>query len=173
MNPIRLLPLAFVAASALVAAQPFGPPDAGRVPSPEALATLPGLSTAQQTELRRILLERRDQLEAVMDKARTEMQAQHKRLRTERERIDEQTAEKLRKALGEDGYRAYAEWRRATHGQRGPGAGRPHGPGGEGRGGPGRGEPHPPAAAPGGPGAPLAALAPEAPDDMAEAGDAD
>ncbi len=144
MNPIRLLPLAFLAVSALAAARPFGPPDAGRVPSPEALATLPGLGAAQQAELRRILLERRDQIEGVMDKAHAELQAQHKRLRAERERIDEQTAEKLRKALGEDGYRAYAEWRRAQHGLRGPAAGGPHpggGPDGRGPGGAGKGAP--------------------------------
>jgi len=147
MNPIRLLPLAFVAVSAFAVARPLGPPDADRVPSPEALATLPGLSAAQQAEVRRLLLERRDQIEGVMDKAHAEMQAQHKRLRAERERIDEQTAEKLRKALGEDGYRAYAEWRRAQHGVRGPAAGGPH----PGRGPDGRGA---------GKGAPLADLGP-------------
>ncbi len=41
---------------------------------------------------------------------RGEREAIDQRERTERERIEDQTAQKLRSALGEDGYRAYARW---------------------------------------------------------------
>jgi len=90
-----------------------------RVPSPEALATVPGLTAAQQADIRKALTERRDALEALRDKTRGEMQAMHKRVRAERERIDEVNADKLRKLLGEEGYQHFAAWQ-AEH-RRGPG----------------------------------------------------
>lgn len=108
-----------LALCAQASAQP-GP----RVPSPEALASVPGLTAAQQADVRKALTERRDALEALHDKARSEMQALHKRLRAERERIDEANADKLRKLLGEEGYQHFAAWQ-AEHRGHGP-MGGPH-----------------------------------------------
>ncbi len=108
-----------------------GPPHGPGAPSPEALATIPNLSAAQQTELRKILVERRDAHESVETKARVERDALAKKDRSEHERIDEQSAERLRKLLGDDGYRQFAEWQLAHHGGgpgRGPGSGPPGSP---------------------------------------------
>lgn len=93
-------------------AQPVPGPGA---PPAEALATIPDLTTAQQDDLRRILIQRRDALEAAEDKIHADMEALHKRARSEHERIDEQYAAQLRKALGDDGYRKYAGWQAAHH----------------------------------------------------------
>ncbi|HEY6942523.1 hypothetical protein [Dokdonella sp.] len=103
---------AMLAASA--GAQPMprvGPPlGHADVPPAEALATIPGIDAAQQAELRRILRERRDALEALRDKSRAAIDTQRKRDRDEAERIDDQSAERIRKLLGDDGYRRYAQW---------------------------------------------------------------
>lgn len=66
----------------------------------EALATVPDTSAAQQADIHRIENERRSAFADLFEKQRAE-----------RDRIDEQTAQKLRKALGEEGYRKYAEWK--------------------------------------------------------------
>jgi len=160
------LAAACLAASTFAAAMPPGPPGppGPPLPSAEELATIPTLSTQQQIELRKILLERRDALDATRDKTREAMEAQRKRERADVERIDEQSSERLRKLLGDDGFRRYAEWQlgqRGPHGfdgprrdddQRGPGRGGPGGPGGR-QGG-----------RPGSPQAPAGAGAPDAPD---------
>ena len=91
---------------------PMPPPGGGPmggVPSPEMLALIPDLTVAQQVEVRKILIARRDAIDALRDKERTE-----------HERIDDQSAERLRKLLGEDGYRTFAQ------------STAPHGPGREG-----------------------------------------
>lgn len=71
------------------------------VPSTELLATVPGLTATQQQEIRRIEIDKRDALEALRIKQRNEF-----------ERIDAQADERIRKLLGEDGYRRFAEWKR-------------------------------------------------------------
>jgi hypothetical protein len=118
------------------------PPPAGAPPhppgpsSPEALATIPDLTAMQQTELRKILLDRRDAHEAVESKSRAEHDALAKKDRSEHERIDEAGAERLRKLLGDDGFRQFAQWQFAHHPGGGePGAG-PQGPHGAPRHGP-------------------------------------
>ncbi|HEY0230843.1 MAG TPA: hypothetical protein VGC55_06310 [Dokdonella sp.] len=94
---------------------PHGPP----LPSAEELATIPSLSTQQQVELRKILLDRRDALDATHEKTHDAMEAQRKRERADVERIDEQSSERLRKLLGDDGFRRYAEWQLGQRGPRG------------------------------------------------------
>jgi hypothetical protein len=113
-------------------AQPMmpGPPPSpgGGVPSAEMLATT-DLTTAQQADVRRILMQKRDALDAAESKLHAQAEALHKQMRDEHERIDAQTSDQLRKALGEDAYKRYAEWSlRHEHGpmggpegQRGPG----------------------------------------------------
>lgn len=106
-----------------------GPPGPmGGVPSPEMLAQIPDLTAAQQVEVRKILIARRDASDALRDKERTE-----------HERIDDQSAERLRKLLGEDGYRTFAQ-STSPHGPGRDGS-PPHGdrPGGPDRNGPGDG----------------------------------
>jgi hypothetical protein len=107
------------------AAQPMPPPPgAPGVPPAEVLATVPGLTSAQQAELRKILVQRRDSQEAAQARMRTEFDALRVKERNERERIDEQSSEQLRKVLGDEGYRKYAEWdlahRGPPGGERGP-----------------------------------------------------
>jgi hypothetical protein len=108
-----------VSTSAFAQMMPPGPPGP---PPAEALATIPGLTTAQQVELRRILIQRRDAQDAAHAKARSEMEALHIKERSEAERIDEQYTDQLRKALGDDGYKNYALWDLAHRGppDRGP-----------------------------------------------------
>lgn len=79
----------------------------------EMLATLPDTSAAQQETIHRIENERRSAYADLFAKQRAE-----------RERIDADTAQKLRKALGDEGYRKYAEWK-LSHGH-GRGEGRMH-----------------------------------------------
>ena len=74
------------------------------LPSAEALATVPNLTTAQQIEVRKILVERRDAHEAAAAKSRAERDALAKKDRAEHERIDDQSTDRLRKLLGDDGY---------------------------------------------------------------------
>ena len=105
------------------------PPPGGGVPSAEMLATT-DLTTAQQADVRRILMQKRDALDAAESKLRTQAEALHKQMRDEHERIDAQTSDQLRKALGDDAYKRYAEWSlRHEHGPMG-GPDGPRGPGG-------------------------------------------
>jgi len=87
----------------------MGPPPGGHVPSAEVLATS-DLTPAQQADVRRILTQKRDALDAAESKLHTQMEALHKQMRDDHERIESQTAEQLRKALGEDAFKRYAEW---------------------------------------------------------------
>src|SRR5689334_21786552 len=102
--------------AASAGAQPLppeaGPPPRGRadVPPAEVLASIPGVDATQRAELRKILRERRDALEALRDKSHAAFDAQRRRDRDEAERIDDQSSERIRKLLGDDGYRRYAEW---------------------------------------------------------------
>lgn len=107
------------------AAHPPGPPMGGHVPSAEMLATS-DLTPAQQADVRRILTQKRDALDAAESKLRTQMEALHKQMRDEHERVETQTSDQLRKALGEDAFKRYAEW--SLHHEHGPMDG-PHGPG--------------------------------------------
>ena len=121
-------------AAADLGAQPMGhpgPPPGERVPSAEMLATS-DLTPAQQADVRRILMQKRDALDAAESKLHAQAEALHKQMRDEHERIDAQTSDQLRKALGEDGYKHYAEWSlRHEHGpmdgHHGPGMHGPHG----------------------------------------------
>ena len=113
---------------------PMGPPG-GHVPSAEMLATS-DLTPAQQADVRRILTQKRDALDAAESKLHTQMEALHKQMREEHERVDAQTSEQLRKALGEDAFKRYAEWSlRHEHGPiggpGGPGMHGMHGPHGD------------------------------------------
>jgi hypothetical protein len=96
-------------------AAPPPPPGVG-VPPVLMLATAPELSAAQQVEVRRILTQRRDAAEAIHQKTRIEMDALHARERAEHERIDAQAGEQLRKLLGDEGLRRFAQWQLAPHG---------------------------------------------------------
>jgi hypothetical protein len=140
-SPMRALPLRALLAALLLAGAatasaepgPHGPPGPPPAPSAEELATVPSLSTTQQVELRKILVERRNAHEAVESKTRDLMEAQRSKDRSDHERIDEQSSERVRKLLGDDGFKSYAEWQLA---HRGP-PGRGDGPGMRGPGGPG------------------------------------
>ncbi|HEU4665014.1 MAG TPA: hypothetical protein VFS55_13380 [Dokdonella sp.] len=114
---------AMLAASA--GAQPLphaGPPRGhAEVPPAEALATIPGIDAARQVELLKILRDRRDALEALRDRSRAAIDAQRKRDRDEADRIVDQSSERLRKLLGDEGYRRYAEWQ-SSHARPGGGA---------------------------------------------------
>ena len=157
-NPNRNLPrrgaLALLLASACAveaqaAPPPHEPPGPPPTPSMEELATVPALSTEQQVQLHKILAERRDAHEAIAKRSRGLLDAQRDKDRGEHERIDEQSSERVRKLLGEEGFRHYAEWQLA---HRGRGRGGPHAPG----------EPSGPAGRPRG--APLPGELPPAPD---------
>lgn len=87
-----------------------GPMRGPGVPPAELLATIDGLGASQQADIRKTLREQRDALDALRTRTRGEHEAIELRERSERERIEDQTAQKLRTALGEDGYRAYARW---------------------------------------------------------------
>lgn len=97
------------------------PPPPGGPISPEALATVPDLTAAQQVEVRRILIQRRDAHDAVRAKERSERDTQMARVRAEHERIDDASSEQLRKLLGDDGYRTLAQWQTQPPPPRGPG----------------------------------------------------
>ena len=135
-KPLAILVLVLASASAALA-EPPGPPGGG-VPPDEALATVPNLTTAQQLEVRRILTQRRDAQETLQTKTHTEFEALRIKERNERERIDDQASDQLRKALGEEGFRSFAEWSLAHRGPPGDGprppmrGGRPGGPGSDG-----------------------------------------
>lgn len=118
---------------------PPGPPPGVHVPSAEMLATS-DLTTAQQAEVRRILLQQRDALDTAASKMHAQMEALHKQMRDEHERIEAQTSDQLRKSLGDDAYKKYAEWAlrhapgpmEGLHGPGGPGMHGPRGPHGDG-----------------------------------------
>ncbi|MGN6517840.1 MAG: hypothetical protein ACTHK2_00255 [Dokdonella sp.] len=82
----------------------------GELPSAEALATLPGLDAARQAQLRKILRERRDALDALREKSRAALAAQRKHDRDEAEAIEDRSSERIRALLGDDAYRQYAQW---------------------------------------------------------------
>jgi hypothetical protein len=112
---IRTLLFTLMLAAGAAEAQPqpdgrAGPPPAARTPSPEALASVPGLDAAQQIEVRRILIQRRDAHDALHAKEIADRETQLARFRTEHERVDDDSSQRLRKLLGEDGYRTFAEW---------------------------------------------------------------
>jgi hypothetical protein len=116
---IRSAIVSALLASASATAAHAQPGPRGR-PSYELLATIPDLTAAQQQDIRRIESERRDAHDTLRIKQRNEQ-----------ERIDEQSESRLRKTLGDDGYRRYAEWKTGRMaGPAGfprPGMGRPHG----------------------------------------------
>jgi hypothetical protein len=112
---------ALFAASTKAQPMPPGPPAA---PLAEEAATIPGLTTAQQAEVRKILIQRRDAQDAEHIRLRAEFDALRVKERNERERIDEQNSEQLHKLLGDDGYRQYAQWDLAH--RRPPRPGREH-----------------------------------------------
>lgn len=127
----------FASASAGAWAQP--PPPPPPIPSPLELATIPGVSVTQQLELRKILVQGRDAAEALHRRQHAEFEALHTKYRGEHERLAEATDANVRKLLGEEGYKHFAEWQLAQ--RRGP----PHaGPPGM-RGGPRDGMRHMPA----------------------------
>ena len=131
MNHLRhclvLLALAFSLNGAAQSPPPPPPPSGiggiGMVPPAEVLATVPDLNAAQQSELRKILLQRRDADEAAQQKFRAQFEALHVQERNEHERIEAQSSEQLRKLLGDEGYRHFAEWRLSHRGP--PGGGMP------------------------------------------------
>ncbi|HEX4480243.1 MAG TPA: hypothetical protein VH082_05505 [Rudaea sp.] len=148
MKRLILAAALFTALAAVdVGAQPMGPPGhppGERVPSAEMLATS-DLTPAQQADVRRILMQKRDAMDSAASKLRTQMEALRKQMRDDHERIDAQTSDQLRKALGEDTYKRYAEWSlRHEHGPmdggRGPGGPGMHGPRGD-KNGPGAPQP--------------------------------
>lgn len=99
------------------------PPRSGPVPSAETLATIEGLTPAQQDKVRGILRERRDAEDALRARMRAEHEELARKEREERDRIGDRATRSLRDALGEDGYRAWAHW--AAHHTGSPGAALP------------------------------------------------
>jgi hypothetical protein len=134
----RMLLLSFLLAAGAAEAQPAPPhappgPPPGRsgAPSPEALASVPELDASKQVEVRKLLIQRRDAHDALRAKEDAERDATRARYRAEHERIDDDSSARLRKLLGDDGYRALAAWLvgpRGGHGPGAPGPDRPRGP---------------------------------------------
>ncbi|HKE46744.1 MAG TPA: hypothetical protein VKB52_01660 [Rhodanobacteraceae bacterium] len=127
---IRTLLITVLLAAGAAEAQPVphgpqGPLPPPGAPSPEALATAPDLDATKQADVRRILIQRRDAHDALRAKEDAERAAAKARYRAEHERVDDESSTKLRKLLGEDGYRALAAWLVAP---RGPGPDRMRGP---------------------------------------------
>jgi hypothetical protein len=146
INPNQRLPkrrvLALLLAAACVAdvnaapgqgGHPGGPPGPPPAPSAEQLATVPSLTADQQVQLHKLLLERRDAHQAIAKRSRDLMETQRDKDRVEHERIDDANSERVRKLLGEDGFRQYAQWQLSHRGP-GPHAGHggPHGEAGDG-----------------------------------------
>ena len=127
-----ILSMLLLGVAAAASAQ-WGPP----VPSPLAIAAVPGLTTDQQAGVRKILLQHRDAIEGLASKERAEMDSLRQRARAEREHADDATDASLRKLLGDEGYRKFAEWQISQRGPHGPGPG----PGPGGPRGPGHGRP--------------------------------
>jgi len=115
-----------ITASAAAQFGPIGPPPPAPVPSALDVAAIPGLSADQQAGARKILLQRRDAVEALMTRQRADFDALRQKERNERERIDDTAAASLRKLLGDDGMRKFAEWHGAQHGGHGRGPGMSH-----------------------------------------------
>jgi hypothetical protein len=160
-NPIakRLLAVCLMLAAGAGASAQDGPP----LPSPLMLAAIPDLTAAQQLELRKIFVQRRDAEEALLTKQQADFAALRAKNRSEHERIDDNTDAALRKLLGDDGYRKFAQWQLANR----PDGPRGRGGPGVGPGGPGGGGPRPPhGAGPAGPG-PQAELNPGPPAPLA------
>jgi hypothetical protein len=117
-NPMtRRLLLAVLLAAGAAEAEPMphgppGPPPPGLQgpPSPEAIATIPDLDAAKQIELRKLLIQRRDAHEALRAKEDAERDAMKTRYRAEHERIDDDSSARLRKLLGDEGYRTLSAW---------------------------------------------------------------
>ena len=133
----RKLLLAVLLAAGVAEAQPAphgppgpppGPPGA---PSPEALANVPDLDASKQIEVRKLLIQRRDAHDALRAKEDAERDATKARYRAEHERIDDDSSARLRKLLGDDGYRALAVWLVGPRGGMGPGAPGPDRPRGD------------------------------------------
>jgi len=102
--PLRLLPLSLLFGCSIAAAQsapPPGPAPMGPdgVPSPAALAAVPGLSVEQQQRLRQLLIQRRDAHEAL-----------RQREQTAHDKIDTDSANRIRALLGDAEYARYAAW---------------------------------------------------------------
>lgn len=116
-----------IAASAAAQFGP-GPPHGAPVPSALDIAAIPGLSADQQAGVRKILLQRRDAVEALMTRQRADADALRQKERNERERIEDATAASLRKLLGDDGMRGFAEWHAAQQHGHGRGPGMSHDP---------------------------------------------
>ncbi len=109
MKIILMAALPVILFAASVSARPMPPPGPLGVPSTEELATVPNLTVAQQIELRKVLIQRRDAQETANATARVDFDALRVKERTARERIDEQASEQLRKLLGDNGYFHYAQ----------------------------------------------------------------
>lgn len=122
-----LLLSGFAAAAVAHGMPPGGPPHGPGMISPEMLATIPDLTAAQQADLRKLLLERRDAHEAVEARSRAEREALTKKYRAEHERIENESAEHLRKLLGDEGFRRFSEWEISHRPPHGPGDGPMHG----------------------------------------------
>ncbi|HNR23581.1 MAG TPA: hypothetical protein PKL49_11235 [Steroidobacteraceae bacterium] len=108
----RLLFAALAVIATSAQAQP------GQRPGVAPLALAPGFDAATAKDVRRIEAERRD----AHDQLAIRQRAEHAR-------IDEEADDKLRKRLGDDGWRKYLEWRAQAMPPRGARGGR--GPGGE------------------------------------------
>jgi hypothetical protein len=123
----RTLLFAVLLAASAAKAQPVPhgppgpPPGAPGAPSPEALASVPDLDAAKQVEVRKLLIQRRDAHDALRAKEDAEREAMKTRYRAEHERIDDDSSARLRKLLGDDGYRALAAWLVGPRGGMGPG----------------------------------------------------
>jgi hypothetical protein len=83
---------------------------------------VPDLDASKQVEVRKLLIQRRDAHDALRAKEDAERDATRTRYRAEHERIDDDSSARLRKLLGDDGYRALAGWLVGPHGGMGPGA---------------------------------------------------
>lgn len=120
--PRRLLALALLVALSAPAAIAQPPAHAAghaaRVPSAEQLATIPSLSSAQQVELHKVLVERRDAMESAREKSRAAWQAQREHNRAERARIDQDYSARMRQALGDEGFASFAQWQSEQRAER-------------------------------------------------------
>lgn len=120
--PRRLLALTLLVVMSVPAAMAQPPAHragpTARVPSAEQLATIPSLSSAQQVELHKLLVERRDAMESAREKSRAAYQVQRKRDRAERERIDQDYSTRMRQALGEEGFASFAKWQSEQRAER-------------------------------------------------------
>jgi hypothetical protein len=122
----KLLAMILLLAGASTTLAQQGP----RIPSSLELATVPGLSSEQQLGLRKIFQQRRDAEEALFSKQHAEFEVLRVKGRSEHERIDDSTDASLRKLLGDEGYRKFAEWQVGERaGPRGSALPPRHGPG--------------------------------------------